>query len=76
MANMGKVTKAKINLRVDLHLCRAVEAKYSFESDKAKSDAYIRALEDATRGWILNEQDYRIILSQIHENESKRKGKQ
>lgn len=74
MANMGKVTKAKINLRIDLHTCRAVEKKYSQPSDGNKAIAYIRALEDATRSVILDAEDYRMILAEIANNELKRKG--
>lgn len=74
MANMGKLTKAKINLRIDLHTCRAVEKKYSMPGDNGKSLAYIRALEDATRGVILDANDYKIILAEIKSNENKRKG--
>ncbi|MBR0403605.1 MAG: hypothetical protein IJI68_00065 [Eggerthellaceae bacterium] len=73
MANMGKVSKAKINLRIDLHLCRAVEKKFSHIDDDNKSIAYIRAFEEATRDVILDEEDYRIIIVQIRENELKRK---
>ena len=71
MANMGKVTKAKINLRIDLHTCRAVEKKYSHPGDGNKAIAYIRALEDATRSVILDAEDYRMILAEIASNENK-----
>lgn len=74
MANMGKVTKAKINLRIDLHLCRAVEKKYSQQTDNNKAISYVRALEDATRNVVLDADDYRMILAEITSNELKRKG--
>lgn len=73
MANMGKTTKRQVAIRLDLHLCRAVEKKFRRDDDKSDVVAYIRALEDSTRDVALTASDYKIIAKQIEANELKRK---
>lgn len=74
MANMGKTTKRQVAIRLDTDLCIKVEKKYSQPKDGNKVTAYIRALEDATRGVILTSHDYRMIAEEVRKNELKRKG--
>lgn len=73
MANMGKTTKRQVAIRLDLHLCRAVEKKFRHADDTNEVVAYIRALEDATRDVVLTAADYKIIAKQVEANELKRK---
>ena len=73
MANMGKTSKRQIAIRLDLHLCRAVEKKFHRADDESEVVAYIRAIEDATRDVLLTANDYKIIAKQIEANETKRK---
>lgn len=73
MANMGKTTKRQVAIRLDLHLCRAVEKKFHRADDTSDVVAYIRALEDSTRDVVLTANDYKVIAKQIEANELKRK---
>lgn len=75
MPNEGKCDKRLIHLRVDLETCRAVEKKYSQPEDDAKSVAFIRALEDATRRVVLTSEDYELILKEQRRNEAARQSK-
>ncbi len=75
MPNEGKCDKRLIHLRVDLETCRAVEKKYSQPEDDAKSVAFIRALEDATRRVVLTSEDYELILKEQRRNETARQSK-
>lgn len=75
MANMGKTTKRLMTLRLDLHICKAVERKYRLANDTDRTTCYIRALEDATRNVKLSPEDYIEIAHEIRENEMKRRGK-
>lgn len=75
MPNEGKCDKRLIHLRVDLETCRAVEKKYSQPEDDAKSVAFIRALEDATRRVVLTSEDYELILKEQRRNETARQNK-
>ena len=73
MANMGKTSKRQVAIRLDLHLCRAVEKKFRRKDDTSEVTAYIRALEDSTRDVLLTAEDYKVIAKQIEANELKRK---
>lgn len=75
MPNEGKCDKRLIHLRVDLETCRAVEKKYGQPEDDARSVAFIRALEDATRRVELTSEDYELILKEQRRNEAARKSK-
>lgn len=75
MPNEGKCDKRLIHLRVDLETCRAVEKKYGQPEDDARSVAFIRALEDATRRVELTSKDYELILKEQRSNEAARKNK-
>ena len=75
MANMGKTTKRQVAIRLDLHLCRAVEKKFRRDDDTSDVVAYIRALEEATRDVILTASDYKIIAAAIEANEEKRRNR-
>ena len=74
MANMGKVTKRQIAIRLDIDQCVAVEKKYLHKGDKNKVIAYIRAIEDATRDVVLTYRDYLKIAEEVRANEMKREG--
>lgn len=74
MANMGKTSKRQVAIRLDLHLCRAVEKKFKRENDISDAVAYIRAIEAATRDVLLTADDYKIIADQMAKNEAKRNG--
>lgn len=73
MSNMGKTTKRLVAMRLDLHLCHAVERKYRLADDTDKATCYVRALEDATRNVKLTAADYVSIAAEIRENEAKRR---
>lgn len=73
MANMGKITKKQVAIRLDLHLCKAVEKKFSRAEDKSDVVAYIRAIEESTRDVLLDDKDYEEIAEQIRRNAAKRK---
>ena len=73
MSNMGKTTKRLMALRLDLHICKAVERKYRLATDTDKTTAYIRALEDSSRGVKLTPEDYIEIAAEIRANEAKRR---
>ena len=75
MANMGKTTKRQVAIRLDLHLCRAVEKKFKRDTDTSDVVAYIRALEDSTRDVVLTANDYKIIAAAIEANEEKRRNR-
>ena len=72
MANMGKVTKRQVAIRIEIEQCVAVEKKYLRPSDRNKVVAYIRAIEDATRDVVLTPSDYTKIAKEVRENELKR----
>ena len=73
MSNMGKTTKRIVAIRLDIHICKAVERKYRLPEDKDKSTCFIRALEDATRHVNLTAEDYVEIAAEIRANEAKRR---
>ena len=73
MANMGKTTKRVVAMRLDLHLCKAVERKYRLGSDRDQTTCFVRALEDATRNVPLTAQDYIEIAEEVRRNEMKRR---
>jgi hypothetical protein len=75
MSNEGNCDKRLIHLRVALETCRAVEKKYRQPEDESKSDAFIRALEDATRRVTLTAEDYELILAERRKNEAARQSK-
>ena len=73
MSNQPDCDKRQVGLRVDLDTCRKVERKYRQPEDgNNKSLAFIRALEDATRGIRLTPEDYDIIAAESHRNREKR----
>ncbi len=73
MANMPNINNRMIGLRPSIELCRKVERKYLREDDTANSIAYIRALEDATRGVVLTTKDYEEIAAEVKRNARRRK---
>ena len=72
MSGEGDCDKRLVHLRVPLETCRAVEKGFARPGDTAKSTAFIRALEEATRDIRLTPEDYRIIQRESDENLKKR----
>ena len=58
---------------MDLDTCRKVEKKFTLPGDTAKSLAFIRALEEATREVRLTADDYETILAESRANMAKRR---
>ena len=58
----------------DVHsrLCRKVKVAFAREGDKHESDAFIRALEEATRNTVLTEADYEAIAAEVRANREHR----
>lgn len=72
MSGEGDIDKRLVHLRIPLETCRAVEKGFSRPGDTAKSTAFIRALEEATRGIPLTPADYAAIKAESDENLKKR----
>ena len=74
MSNMPDITKRQVSTRIDIELCRKVEKEFSRPGDKAKSLAFVRALEEATRDIELDDEDYELIAAEIKANKKVRNG--
>lgn len=72
MSNEGDIDKRQVGIRVDLDVCRKVEKKFSLPEDSTRSVAFIRALEEATRGVRLTAEDFKIIAAEAEDNLKKR----
>lgn len=73
MSGMGDVNKRQVSTRLDIETCRKVEKTFSRPEDGGKKSlAYVRALEEATRNVVLEEEDYEIILAEVKANKRKR----
>lgn len=72
MSNMPDVGKRQVATRLDIELCRKVEKEFSRPGDKSKSLSFVRALEEATRDVLLDDEDYAAIAQEIKANKHKR----
>lgn len=73
MSNTPDCDKRQVGIRLEIETCRKVEKKYRQPEDGSnKSLAFIRALEDATRGVRLTPEDYDEIAREAHDNFRKR----
>lgn len=72
MGNEGDLGKRLVGLRVPLEICRAVEKEFSRPGDKHKSDAFLRALEEATRNVPITLEDFELIRAEYLKNEQNR----
>ena len=72
MPNQPACDKRQMGIRLDLDTCRKVEKKYGQPEDGGKKSlAYIRALEDATRGVHLDPEDWEAIAAEARANRAK-----
>ena len=72
MGNEGDLWKRLVAIRVPLEICRAVEKAFARPGDKFKSDAFIRALEEATRDVPIMLEDFEIIRAEYLKNQKNR----
>ena len=72
MTNMPNINKRQVSTLVDIETCRRVEKEFSRPGDTAKSLAFIRALEEATRFVELDADDYQQIADEVAANRAKR----
>lgn len=72
MSNQPDPRKRLVSARIDIELCRKVENQFSRPGDKSKYLPFIRALEEATREVVLNEDDYEAIATEIRNNKNRR----
>lgn len=72
MSDQPDCDKRQIGIRLELDICRKVEKKYAQPEDGGKKSlAYIRALEDATRGVDLDPEDWQAIADESLANRKK-----
>ena len=74
MPNKPNVNNRQVGLRVSIELCRKVKVGFGREGDKYESEAFIRALEEATRNVALTTADYDAISAEVRANQSHRDG--
>ncbi len=72
MPNKPNPNNRQVGLRPSVELCRKVKVGFSREGDKYESDAFIRALEEATRNVVLTEADYDAIAAEVRANRAHR----
>lgn len=76
MSDQPDCDKRQVGLRVEIETCRKVEKKYGQPEDgRVKSLAFVRALEDATRGVKLTADDYAAIAAEARRNEARTRTK-
>ena len=73
MPNKPNVNNRQVGLRVSVELCRKVEVGFGRDGDTYKSEAFIRALEEATRDVALTVADYEAIAAEVRANRQKAK---
>lgn len=76
MPNKPNVNNRQVGLRVSVELCRKVKVGFGRDGDKHESDAFIRALEEATRDVSLTTADYDAIAAEVRANKEHRKQKE
>ena len=64
-----------MKIRISIETCRKIVRKYSRKGDIGDSVAFVRALEDATRGVALLPEDYMKIAEEVKLNFAKRMAK-
>lgn len=74
MPNKPDPNNRQVGLRVSVELCRKVKVGFGRDGDKYESQAFIRALEEATRDIELVAADYDAIAAEVRANESHRNG--
>lgn len=74
MPNKPDVNNRQVGLRVSVELCRKVKVGFGRDGDKYESQAFIRALEEATREVSLTVADYDAISAEVRANQSHRNG--
>lgn len=72
MPNKPNVNNRQVGLRPSVELCRKVKVGFGRAGDKHESDAFIRALEEATRDVVLTEADYDAIAAEVRANRTHR----
>lgn len=75
MSNEGDLGKRKVNIRIGIEVCRKVSVKYGRPEDNGDAVAFVRALEDATRGVSLKPEDYAAIAEEVQGNLESRMSK-
>ena len=75
MSNEGHLDKRKVNLRIRIETCEKVLKKYKMPGDNGDANAFVRALEDATRDVSLSPKDYEEITAEVRKNFEKRMAK-
>lgn len=73
MPNKPNVNNRQVGLRVSVELCRKVKVGFGRDGDKHESDAFIRALEEATRDVILTVADYDAVAAEVRANKNRRR---
>ena len=68
MPNKPNANNRQVGLRVSVELCRKVEVGFGREGDLHKSEAFIRALEEATRNVVLTVADYEAVAAEVRAN--------
>lgn len=64
MAGEIDIDKVQKSIKIERVLARMVEKKFGKEGDDGKTVAYVRALEEATRGFQLTVEDYEEIAKE------------
>lgn len=72
MPNKPNVNNRQVGLRPSIELCRKVKVGFGREDDRHESDAFIRALEEATRNVVLTVADYDAIAAEVRANREHR----
>ena len=72
MPNKPNPNNRQVGLRPSVELCRKVKVAFAREGDKHESEAFIRALEEATRNTVLTEADYDAIAAEVRANRAHR----
>jgi len=72
MPNKPNVNNRQVGLRPTIELCRKVKVGFGREGDRHESDAFIRALEEATRDVVLTVADYDAIAAEVRANRKHR----
>lgn len=73
MPNKPSVNNRQVGLRVSVELCRKVKVGFGRDGDKHESEAFVRALEEATRDVILTVADYDAVAAEVRANKEHRK---
>ena len=72
MPHKPNINNRQVGLRVSIELCRKVKVGFGRDSDRHDSEAFIRALEEATRDVILTVADYEAVATEVRANKKHR----